>query len=77
VDVGTRKVLDVKEEFIESLTHDSFVIQIPNISGHRRTELKQLLYLFDQTQVDKSSGTKHFLDIDKNGFLERYHPILR
>lgn len=77
IDVATGEVLEAKEDFIESLTHDSFIIQIPNIHGHRRTELEQLLHLFDQGQVDDTSGTKHFLDIDENDLPERYRPILR
>jgi hypothetical protein len=65
IDVATGMVLDKKDEFIESLTDDSFIIQIPHIKGKRRTELEQLLYIFDQNQIDESSGTKHFLNINE------------
>ena len=77
IDVATGKILKEKEKFIESLTHDSFVIQIPNIKEPRRTELEQLLYIFDQNNVDKSQGNYHLLDIKEENLPKRYRPILR
>lgn len=50
VDVATGTVLEEREAFIESLTHDSFIIQIPNIKGHRRTELEKLLYILTKAK---------------------------
>lgn len=73
-DAATGEQIHEKEEFIESLTHDSIIIQIPYLKGRRRTELEQLLSLFDQSgQTDDP----HFLTIDENKLPERYRPLLR
>jgi len=45
------EVIDVKEEFIESLTHDSYIIQIPYLKKRRQTELLKVLSVFDQDNV--------------------------
>lgn len=63
-----------KEEFIESLTHDSIIIQVPFLKGKRRTELEQLLALFDQSA---SADDPHFLHIQEQELPERYLPLLR
>ena len=42
-DLATGERLTEKEDFIESLTHDSYVIQIPALTGKRRNELEKLL----------------------------------
>ena len=77
IDVATGEVLQEKEKFIESLTHNSFIIQIPNIKEPRRTELEKLLYIFDQNNIDKSQGNHHLLDIKEEHYPERYCPIIR
>ena len=65
-----------KEEFIESLTHDSFIIQIPFIKGHRRTELEKLLHIFEQSS-NQTLDKKHILEIDEENIAKRYRPVLR
>ena len=60
-DMITHKSLDVKSEFIECLTHDSYVVQIPRIEGKTRTRLEKMLSVFEQ---------KDFLDA--NGILKNY-----
>lgn len=77
VDVATGEIIKEKEKFIESLTHDSFIIQIPNIKEPRRTELEKLLYIFDQNNIDKSQGNHHLLDIKEEDYPERYRLIIR
>jgi hypothetical protein len=73
-DAATGEQIHEKEEFIESLTHDSIIIQIPYLQGRRRTELEQLLALFDQSFV---TANPHFLTIDEDELPERYRPLLR
>ena len=73
-DAATGEKLKEKEEFIESLTHDSIIIQIPYLKNHRRTELEQLLVLFDQSNA---SGDHHFLNVDEETLPQRYRPLLR
>ena len=74
VDAATGDPIHEKEEFIESLTHDSIIIQIPYLKGRRRTELEQLLSLFDQSGATRDP---HFLTVDEDELPERYRPLLR
>lgn len=74
VDAATGERIHEREEFIESLTHDSIIIQIPYLKGRRRTELEQLLSLFDQSNQTEDY---HFLEIKEEELPERYRPLLR
>jgi hypothetical protein len=40
----------VKEKFVEQLTHDSYMIQLPRLNKIKKTRLERVLQLFDQTQ---------------------------
>lgn len=50
------KVLDYPEPdpFVESLTHDSIIVQIPLLHGRVNNRLEKVLSVFDQTNVTKS-----------------------
>jgi hypothetical protein len=74
IDASTGEEIHEREEFIESLTHDSIIIQIPYLKDRRRTELEQLLSLFDQSNA---SGDRHFLQVREEYLPERYRPLLR
>ena len=73
-DVSTGNEIKTKEEFIESLTHDSFIIQIPELKEKRRTELEKLLSVFDQSNI---SEDRHILNIKEEDFPKKYHPVIR
>ena len=47
-DVIGGKDLEVKSEFIECLTHDSYIVQIPRIDGKCRSRLEKMLSIFEQ-----------------------------
>lgn len=72
-DLATGEVLSEKEEFIESLSHDSFVIQIPKLEGKRRNELEKLLSIFDQSQRESD----HILNVNEDDYPEEYREIIR
>jgi hypothetical protein len=74
IDAATGEQIREKEEFIESLTHDSIIIQIPYLKGRRRNELEQLLALFDQSGATEDP---HFLAVNEEDLPERYRPLLR
>jgi len=79
-DVATGTPIHEKVDFIESLTHDSFIIQIPYITGNRRTELEQLLHIFDQSKSEKKESESvyhHLLSIQEEEIPRQYAPILR
>lgn len=61
-------VLDQKDKFIESLTHDSIIVQIPYLQGRTRNRLERLLNIFDQKNCTASN--EHILEIDESLFLD-------
>jgi len=73
-DVTTGKIIKEKEEFIECLTHDSFIIQIRYLSQNRRTELLRVLSIFDQSNLEKDH---HILNVAEENFPEIYRPVIR
>jgi hypothetical protein len=65
IDQISHKVIDGKNEFIEKLTHDCHVVQIPRIEGKLQSKLEQLLTIFEQ---------KYFVD-DKCTMKQYKYPI--
>ena len=75
VDCITGEKINEKEEFIECLTHDSYIIQIPELSHRRRNELEQILSIFDQTSADAENS--HVLNINEDDYPEKYKSVIR
>ncbi|MBB1089662.1 hypothetical protein HUU61_00015 [Rhodopseudomonas palustris] len=74
-DLTTNESIAEREPFIESLTHDSYIIQIPRLHQDYRSEVEELLQVFNQ---DKIPGVnKHILEIQEDEVAERYRPIIR
>ena len=73
-DVTTGKEIKQREEFIESLTHDSFIIQIPHLRQKYQTEVEQLLSVFDQRNV---TSDHHILNVKEQDFPPKYRPLIR
>jgi hypothetical protein len=74
-DLITGQQLTTKESFIESLSHDSYVIQIPNLKQKRRNDLEKLLSIFDQsTSVDLEH---HILNIREEDFPKQNRSLIR
>jgi hypothetical protein len=48
VDLQTKTIIDTKSDFIENLTHDCFVVQLPRIESRFQTTLDRLLTVFEQ-----------------------------
>jgi hypothetical protein len=74
VDLSTGEIITEKNNFIESLTHDSIVIQLPELKQQRRTELENLLSIFDQSY---KTTDIHILNIDETNMPEQFKVILR
>jgi DNA repair exonuclease SbcCD ATPase subunit len=55
-DVIAGQELHVKSEFIECLTHDSYVVQIPRIEGKSRNRLEKMLNIFEQNDFYDTTG---------------------
>ncbi|CAK0743512.1 hypothetical protein CCP4SC76_1380004 [Gammaproteobacteria bacterium] len=73
-DLTTGERLTEREPFIESLPHDSYVVQISHLRRERRTEVEKLLQIFDQKGRVYSDW--HLLEIDEEEMLERYQLFL-
>ncbi|MEM8525188.1 MAG: hypothetical protein AAGG68_11110 [Bacteroidota bacterium] len=75
IDVATNETIEERHPFIEALTHDAVVVQIPHLKGNRRTVLEQFLSIFDQSQqVDKKG---HVLALNEKDYPERYQTVIR
>ena len=64
--------------FVESLTHDSIIVQIPRLHGRINNRLDKVLSIFDQTHV-VSKKDQQTIDIDPAvyGGDDEMEPILR
>lgn len=58
-DVLTQEVIEVKEEFVELLTHDSYLIQVPRLKVQTKTKLETVLQVFSPAFRTKD---RHQLD---------------
>jgi hypothetical protein len=74
-DVTTKEQLDAANEFIESLHHRSWIVQILQLKQRRRTDLEILLSIFDQNNRTKMNH--YFLNINEDDFPEIYRPVIR
>ncbi len=54
----------MKDPFINSLTHDSILVQIPLLHGKINNHLDKVLSVFDQTQRDKKNQQIVCIDAD-------------
>ena len=67
-DLINNKIIITKSDFVEKLTHDSFIIQVERITNSYSTKLEKLLSLFEQEHfTDDNKITKEFnhkLDTD-------------
>jgi len=70
----TGEILNGKEPFIESLTHNSYVIVIPELSSDNQTELEKMLAIFDQSLIIEDD---HILLINELDYPEKFKPIIR
>ncbi|MCB2262128.1 MAG: ELKS/Rab6-interacting/CAST family protein [Candidatus Thiosymbion ectosymbiont of Robbea hypermnestra] len=74
-DAATGQAIAAREEFIESLTHDSYVIQIPYLGPEYKTAAERLLAVFDQHR--KIASDEHILDIDEAAYPEEHRKVIR
>jgi hypothetical protein len=70
LDNHTNEIIKEKEQFIESLTHDSIIIQIPALKKSRRNDLEKALGVFDQSKMQSVS-------ISEKDYPEKYTEVIR
>jgi hypothetical protein len=71
---ATNEKLEGREEFIECLTHDSYIIQVPYLSDDQQTEVETMLRVFNQ---GKKTADRRILNIREEDYPEKYRPIIR
>ena len=72
--IGDHKEIHQKSEFIESLTHNSYIIQIPHLSLRFKTDIEILLSVFDQHSI---TADHHILNVKEELFPEQYRHLIR
>jgi hypothetical protein len=73
-DATTKANLNATSEFIQSLHHRSWIVQIEQLKQRRRNDLEKLLSIFDQKN---RTDNKHILDVDEDDFPDEYRDIIR
>ncbi len=74
VDKSSKEVLAESDEFIESLTHDCAVIQVPALKERRRNRLERVLAVFDQAQINPQNH--HLLQVNLADYPEECQVII-
>jgi hypothetical protein len=73
-DGSTKQTFDTTNEFIQSLHHQSWIIQINQLQQCYQNNLEKLLSIFDQKN---RTANHHILNVNEDEFPERYRPIIR
>ena len=73
-DLTSGQIINEKENFIESLSHDSFIVQVPYLHNEKKTELEQWLTIFDQNYA---VDNEHLLSLREEDYPEKFHPLIR
>ncbi|QEP41725.1 hypothetical protein D5085_00325 [Ectothiorhodospiraceae bacterium BW-2] len=74
-DPATKENIKQKEEFIESLIHNCYIIQVQRLKQSHQNKLEQLLSIFDQSYVTEES--RHFLDLPEDRYDEELWPVIQ
>ncbi|GAB4334297.1 MAG: hypothetical protein OHK0038_11200 [Flammeovirgaceae bacterium] len=74
IDLYSGKEIKEREDFIESLTHESILVSIPELADRRRNELEKVLSIFDQSNRGENH---HILNVREEEFPEKYREIIR
>ena len=63
--------LQGKELFVESLTHDSIIVQIPALKEKRRNDLEKALSVFEQSTTQEVSIKEEDYPVEYKGVIRR------
>ena len=62
-DDGNEVTKGLPDPFVESLVHDSIIVQIPRLQGNVNNRLEEVLSVFDQTRKDRHN--RQVMNIDE------------
>lgn len=68
---ATGAVVNVREEFVEQLTHDGYAVQIPYLKGQTQSRLERVLQIFNQKQKTNDAQRLDFDGTIDDPLLER------
>lgn len=74
INLATNSRITEREDFIESLTHNSFIIQVQSLHSPYNSEIEKFLSIFDQTEKCEND---HILEIKENEYPDYYRKLLR
>ncbi|MBF0548195.1 MAG: hypothetical protein HQM08_27410 [Candidatus Riflebacteria bacterium] len=75
IDAATGDEIKTKHEFIEGISHNALIIQLPALKQRRRTSLEKLLALFDPSS--KKADDEHLLNIKEEDVPLKYRSVFR
>lgn len=73
---GREVTIGIPDPFVESLVHDSIIVQIPRLRGRVSNRLEQVLSVFDQSFKDKYNHQVMNIDEDKYADDEEMQRII-
>ena len=65
---GNEVTQGLPDPFVDSLTHNSIIVQIPRLHGHVNNRLEEILSVFDQTRKNKDNG--QVLNINESEYVD-------
>jgi hypothetical protein len=74
IDATTKQAINAKNEFVELLTHPSYILQIERLRPERKTKLEKFLSFFDQSL---KTDDDFILDIDEKNIDPEFAEIAR
>ena len=70
-DAITHEIIEIKEDFVELLTHDSYLIQVPRLTVHTKTKLERVLQVFSPEYRTKDSHQLDFKGDVKDSLVKK------
>lgn len=70
-DAITHEIIEIKEDFVELLTHDSYLIQVPRLTAHTKTKLERVLQVFSPEYRTKDSHQLDFKGDVKESLVKK------
>jgi hypothetical protein len=74
IDAVTKQQIDKKDDFVQLLTHPSYILQIRRLREERRTKLEKFLSFFDQNQ---RTDDDFILDINEQEIDPEFREIAK
>ncbi|NQZ60526.1 MAG: hypothetical protein HRT88_24020, partial [Lentisphaeraceae bacterium] len=75
LDALTDQAITARHDFIEALTHDAYIIQVPQLHLSMQSELERLLSIFEQSHF--IDDTHHSIDYEREADDQLLQSILK